>query len=43
MKSYKITLVVDEEWLKVIEKVTADPYEGEVCTWVSVEVTEDDE
>ena len=36
MKSYQITLVVDEKWLEVIKHVTTDPYEDEICEWVNV-------
>ena len=36
MKSYQITLVVDEKWLEVIKHVTADPYDDEICVWVNV-------
>jgi hypothetical protein len=35
MSTYTITLEVDEKWLEVIKRVTADVYEGEVCTWLS--------
>lgn len=35
MSTYAITLEVDEKWLEVIKRVTADVYEGEVCTWLS--------
>jgi hypothetical protein len=33
----QITLVVDEEWLKAIQNLTQDVYEGEMCRWISVE------
>ena len=33
----QITLVVDEEWLKAIQNLTQDVYEGEMCRWLSVE------
>lgn len=33
----KITLIVDEEWLEVINNITRDVYDGEVCEWVSIE------
>lgn len=37
MNTYKISLLVDEEWLKALQKVTnVDTYD-EVCTWLSVE------
>jgi hypothetical protein len=37
MKNYKISLLVDEEWLEVLKNVTnVDTYD-EVCTWLSVE------
>lgn len=35
MNKYIITLEVDEKWLEVIKRFTADVYEGEVCTWLS--------
>ena len=34
---YLITLAVDEEWFKAIDKFTADVYEGELCEWVRVD------
>jgi hypothetical protein len=38
----KITLLVDEQWLKAIKKLTQDVYEGETCSWLEVcEVPED--
>lgn len=33
----KITLIVDDEWLEAITKLTLDIYDGEVCEWLSVE------
>jgi hypothetical protein len=37
MKNYKITLVVDEEWLEVIRKITADVYtDTETCFWTEM-------
>jgi len=33
----KITLVVDEKWLEAINNLTNDVYEGETCTWLSIE------
>ena len=37
MTNYKVSLLVDEEWLNVLKKVTnVDTYD-EVCTWLSVE------
>lgn len=33
----KITLLVDEEWLEAINKLTLDVYDGETCTWLSIE------
>lgn len=33
----QITLLVDEEWLKAIQNLTQDVYEGEMCKWISVE------
>lgn len=35
--SKKITLIVDDEWLEAITKLTLDIYDGEVCEWLSVE------
>jgi hypothetical protein len=32
-----ITLCVDDEWFKAIQKLTADVYDGETCEWFSVE------
>lgn len=39
MKTYKIELEVDAEWLTVIQNVTDVSYveEGEVLRWISVE------
>jgi len=38
MKTYAISLVVDEEWLEVIKNITKDVYTPEeTCTWVSLE------
>ena len=37
MKTYEIRLIVDEEWLQVIQNVTKDVYDGETLTWVSLE------
>lgn len=33
----QITLLVDEAWLKAIQDLTNDVYDGETCKWVSVE------
>jgi hypothetical protein len=33
----KITLVVDERWLEAINNLTREVYEGEICTWISME------
>ena len=33
----KVTLLVDEEWLKAIQNLTNDVYEGEMCEWLGVE------
>jgi hypothetical protein len=41
--SKKITLLVDEEWLKAIQNLTSDIYEGEVCQWLSIEEGETNE
>lgn len=38
MKTYKITLEVDENWYKAITNLTdVDIYEGEMCKWISEE------
>ena len=36
--TYLVTLALDEEWFKAIDKFTADVHEGELCSWVSVDV-----
>jgi hypothetical protein len=43
--TYLVTLELDEEWFKAIDKFTADVPEGELCSWVQVEtdVDEDEE
>jgi hypothetical protein len=38
MKTYAISLEVDEEWLKVIQDFTSEVYDGEVCQWTKVKV-----
>lgn len=40
MKNYKITLVVDEEWLEVLKNVTKDILDGETLRWLSVDEVE---
>jgi hypothetical protein len=40
MKVYKISLIVDEEWLQVLQNVTKDIYDGETLQWVSLEELE---
>jgi hypothetical protein len=42
MKTYKITLLVDQAWFHAISEVTDVAYveEGEVCEWLSVEEQE---
>lgn len=37
MKTYKISLIVDSEWLEVLQNVTKDVYDGETLQWVSLE------
>lgn len=39
MKTYKITMLVDQEWLWAIADATDKSYveDGEVCEWLSVE------
>lgn len=36
MKTWRITLVVDNEWLNTIDEVTSYVESGEVCFWESV-------
>lgn len=36
--TYLVTLALDEEWFKAIDKFTADVHEGELCSWVRVDV-----
>ena len=38
--NYFISLKVDEKWLEILQKFTADVYDQEVCTWLSVERAE---
>jgi hypothetical protein len=35
--TYLITLAVDEEWFKAIDKFTADVHDGELCQWIRVD------
>jgi len=37
MQTYFIQLEVDEKWLEVINKLTNDVYENEVCRWISLD------
>lgn len=38
MKTYKISLTVDEKWLEAINKFTdVDVYEGETLIWNTLE------
>jgi hypothetical protein len=37
VKTYKISLIVDSEWLEVLQNVTKDVYDGETLQWVSLE------
>jgi hypothetical protein len=41
MRNYTIKLVVDEKWLKAIQDLTAEVYEGERCLWLAT--TEEEE
>jgi hypothetical protein len=41
--TYLVTLALDEEWFKAIDKFTADVPEGELCSWVQVETEVDGE
>lgn len=35
MKTYRITLEVDEQWFEAIARLTdVDIYEGETCKWI---------
>jgi hypothetical protein len=36
MRTYSIALEVDEEWLRVIQDLTSEVYDGEVCKWTKV-------
>jgi len=36
--TYLVTLALDEQWFKAIDTFTADVHEGELCSWVSVDV-----
>ena len=36
MKTYTISLIVDEEWLEVLQNVTRDVYDKETLRWVDV-------
>lgn len=36
--TYLVTLGLDEEWFKAIDKFTADVQDGELCSWISVDV-----
>lgn len=36
-KMKKITLLVDEGWLEAINNLTQEVYDGETCTWLSIE------
>jgi hypothetical protein len=33
----RITLLVDDEWLKAIQALTAPIEDGEICEWLAVE------
>jgi hypothetical protein len=37
MQTYLLEMRVDEEWLKVLDKITADVYDGEVCQWLRLD------
>ena len=39
--TYLVTLALDEEWFKAIDKFTADVHDGELCSWVQVETQVD--
>jgi len=36
--TYLVTLALDEEWYKALDKFTADVHEGEICDWIRVDV-----
>ena len=33
----RITLLVDDEWLKAIQALTAPIEDGEICQWLAIE------
>jgi hypothetical protein len=39
--TYLVTLALDEEWFKAIDKFTADVHEGELCSWLRVDTQVD--
>ena len=39
--TYLVTLALDEEWFKAIDKFTADVHEGELCSWIAVDTQVD--
>lgn len=43
MNTYFVNLKVDELWLQALQNFTAQVYDQEVCTWLSVERAEADE
>ena len=42
MKTYQISLIVDAEWLEVLQNVTKDVYDGETLRWVSTKEVSDE-
>jgi hypothetical protein len=36
-QTYFIELEVDEGWLKAIDQLTNDVYDGEVCRWIRLD------
>jgi len=36
--TYFVLLELDEKWFKALDTFTADVHEGEVCSWLSVDI-----
>jgi len=36
--TYLVTLALDEKWFQAIDNFTKDVYDGELCSWVSLDV-----
>lgn len=42
-KIYRVEMLLDQEWLQAIQKITNDVYEGETCRYVKIEeITDSD-